>query len=156
VCHVFKKPKSFKAELQERDYCFEKPLEAMLQDVSSPEIIPDMSWPEMLSATNSAAAAGCGEGMSCSYGRGNSFPAIQNMTLQGEAHHHQHQGPVGLAATLKSHSSQTKHITCRICSMASMSIDLMIMAIMNNIFIPIFKPILYIILKGYSILFRFW
>ncbi|CAM6023890.1 unnamed protein product [Sphagnum balticum] len=112
VCHVFKKTKSFKPELQERDYCFEKQLEAMLQDVSSPEIIPDMSRPEMLSATNSAAAAaGCGEGMSCSYGRGNSFPAIQNMTLQGEAHHHQHQGPVSLAATHNNSNSKEAFFT---------------------------------------------
>jgi hypothetical protein len=111
VCHVFKKTKSFKPELQERDYCFEKQLEAMLPDVSSPEIIPHMSRPEMLSATNSAAAAGCGEGTSCSYGRGNSFPAIQNMTLQGEAHHRQHQGPVSLAATHNNSNSKEAFFT---------------------------------------------
>ncbi|CAM6023892.1 unnamed protein product [Sphagnum balticum] len=94
VCRVSMKTKSFKP-----DYSSEKQLEGMPQDMSFAEIIPDMSRPEMLFTTNSAAAAGGGEGMSCSYGRGNSFPAIQNMTLQGEAHHHQHQGPVSLAAT---------------------------------------------------------
>jgi len=35
-----------------------------------------MSQPEMLSTTNSAAAAGGGEGVSSSYGRGNCFPTF--------------------------------------------------------------------------------
>ncbi|CAK9197308.1 unnamed protein product [Sphagnum jensenii] len=84
VCRVFKKTKSFKLKLQERAYSFEEQMGGMLQDMSSPEIIPDMSSPEMLSTTNSAAAAAAagGEGMSCSYGHGNCFP----MLLQ-----HQHQ-----------------------------------------------------------------
>nr|BBK93928.1 VNS transcription factor [Sphagnum palustre] len=81
VCRVFKKTKSFKLKLQERAYSFEEQMGGMLQDMSSPEIIPDMSSPEMLSTPNSAAAAG-GEGMSCSYGHGNCFPMLLQQQQQ--------------------------------------------------------------------------
>jgi hypothetical protein len=48
VCRVFKKTKSFKLKLQERAYSFEEQMGGMLQDMSSPEIIPDMSSPQLI------------------------------------------------------------------------------------------------------------